>query len=214
MSQSPDGLTGSPSGRHRDVARSLMAQHRGHVHVSISPESGRAGMKREVLVAIMVVVVSGCSSPEPQPGNEGQGVVSSIGSTDNRQDTLSSLIDQLRTMQGSFRPVGGGAWEFSGNRRDLDAFQHFGDRAVEKLVACLDRTDRTNTLVQGRLVPLGVLCFEALRYMAYHEAVDSLGDMDADWEGAILPTASFHDLRRARQAWDEVLRTHSHFLYP
>jgi hypothetical protein len=164
---------------------------------------------------IVAAMIGGCSRTAPSgAGGQGQPVSSPVAAATPAADSLRALVASLAEVEGSYRISEGGVWEFVGDRRLVEAIRAFGDSAVVQLVQCLDRADETRTLLNGRAVPLGVLCYEALSETAYHEAVDDYGDLDAEWEGYILPTASLDELRAARQAWEEVLAIRSYILYP
>ena len=125
------------------------------------------------------------------------------------RDSLDHLIAALATLRGEFRhapPYGG--WEFRGNQRLFAALAQFGDSAVQKLVACLDDTTKSNVSVEGRPVLLGAVCYEALHHVAYVETPAS----ELPWVGDISPTATPDALRRGKGAWMEAVRTHSYIL--
>lgn len=65
------------------------------------------------------------------------------------------------------------------------------------LVACIDDPRPARTLLDGAPVPLGVLCYQAMRLVAYVEA--------ADWPGHVGPRATAAERRAAREAWETAL---------
>ena len=84
------------------------------------------------------------------------------------------------------------------------------DETVSGLVGCLDSLAPSESLLSGKRVPLGVICYEALTQTVYHEPHDARGDIAKTWPGHISPTASADELRAAKKAWTEVLRARSY----
>jgi hypothetical protein len=165
------------------------------------------------VIAIAGVLVA-CSQDAPPASEVDQAATTSVVNAEARSDSLPLLIEQLRSIEGVFRISAGGVWEFSGDRQLFEQIRLFRDAAVEQLVRCLERSEETRTLAQESFVPLGVLCYEVLTDIAYHEAVDSTGGIDGEWPGYILPTASLIEIRAARRAWADVVQNRSYILYP
>ena len=117
---------------------------------------------------------------------------------------LEALVDSLAHVTGEFTRWESGRWEFSGDRSILGAFDRYGSRAVVQLVKCLDREEPTAARVRGRMVPHGVMCYWALRRLAYHES-STEDSAEPVWPGEITPTASMDELRAAKQAWERVV---------
>ena len=65
------------------------------------------------------------------------------------------------------------------------------------LVACIDDPRPARALLNGEPVRLGVLCYQALRLVAYVEA--------PDWPGHVGPLATAADRQAARKAWEAAL---------
>ncbi len=127
-----------------------------------------------------------------------------------RQDTIAALIERLRSTPGRFVLVlANRQYELEGKDSLLPPFAAFGDSAVVRLVACLDRDDPTRVTVEGRPVLLGALCHLALTYVAYAEPE---GSESGDWPGDVFPTASAEQLRAAKAAWEQVVRTRAYRL--
>lgn len=124
-------------------------------------------------------------------------------------DSVNELIDALKTLGGeythpSYESLG---WVFSKERApELLRIAAVGDVAIEPLVKCIGDTSPTLSMIQGHAVPVGVLCYEVLNRMIYHEEPSVTGDIDPDWAGYITPEARALDLRRAQQAWQRVIR--------
>ena len=81
-----------------------------------------------------------------------------------------------------------------------------GDQIVRDLVDCLDDTTPSATTLKGGLVPVGVVCYEALTQIVYYEPTEPSGDIAKRWPGHIEPTATPIQLQEAKRAWTEVLR--------
>lgn len=84
--------------------------------------------------------------------------------------------------------------------------------AIASLVNCLDDTSPSASRLNGQPVPVGVMCYEALTQLAYHEPADADGDVAASWDGWIAPDATPEQLRRAKAAWQTVLAQKTYIL--
>ncbi len=93
-------------------------------------------------------------------------------------------------------------WEFIGDEQTLNAFGAFADSAVVRLVDCLDAGESTQVRVRGRQALLGVLCYTALRRVAYVERPPGR----QPWDGVVPADATIEQLRRAKVAWQEVVK--------
>ncbi|VAX05477.1 hypothetical protein MNBD_GAMMA26-1575 [hydrothermal vent metagenome] len=87
------------------------------------------------------------------------------------------------------------------------------DELVAVLVNCIDDATPSNSILNGKNVSLGVICYQALSQTAYYESTDSTGDIKTLWSGHILPTASSAELQRAKHAWVDVVNSKSYILY-
>ena len=124
-------------------------------------------------------------------------------------DSLSRLIGELRTLGGEYShpQYNSLAWVLSEEQAPVfSRITSFGDAAILPLVQCIGDSTPTVSRIRQRFVPLGVLCYEALNRIIYHEEPSATGDMDPDWAGDITPDATALDLRRAQRAWLKVVR--------
>jgi hypothetical protein len=123
-------------------------------------------------------------------------------------DSVADLIDTLRSLGGeyfhpSYQPL---SWVLSEEQAPVfHRIDAMGDAAIAPLVQCIGDTAKTLTRIQQRTVSLGVLCFEALNRLIYHEEPSINGDIDLDWPGYVTPEDTGVDLRRARKAWQKVV---------
>jgi hypothetical protein len=111
-------------------------------------------------------------------------------------------IEGLVNLPGSYSPTDEGAWVFSDAMHPaIGNIWVLPDSALVRLVACLDRSEPATATVEESPVPLGVICYEALRY-----GVRPTGFEDGeDWPGFIAPTATSEGLAAARRAWQDVV---------
>jgi len=157
------------------------------------------------LVFLIVAPLLGCAV-EPAGGEAVQEGRSALESHSAPADTLDRLIERLKTVGGTFTRAGAEHdFRFDGSLEVVRALSAFGDSAVARLVECMDREEPTTTTLQGRPVPLGAMCFDALRRIAYYEATDAEGDVDADWPGYITVAADREARLRAQAAWKVVV---------
>jgi hypothetical protein len=77
------------------------------------------------------------------------------------------------------------------------------DSAVVALVGCLDRADPATATVAGAPAAVGVMCYEALRFVADPFPPDGT----AGWPGQLEPTASPQRLQAAQRAWRDLMVT-------
>jgi hypothetical protein len=95
------------------------------------------------------------------------------------------------------------SWEFVGDAGPLNAFGDFADSAVTRLVDCIDADSPAQVTVRGRRVVLGVLCYAALSRVAY---VERPPDERRPWPGTLGSDATMDQLRRAKRAWQAVVK--------
>jgi hypothetical protein len=79
------------------------------------------------------------------------------------------------------------------------------DATVRELVECLDDEAASKVTLQGRAVPVGVVCYQALTQLVYYEPTGPSGDIAAEWPGHVEPDATAEDLRAAKEAWQQVV---------
>lgn len=82
--------------------------------------------------------------------------------------------------------------------------------AVNALVDCLDDLTLTNSTLRGEKLATGIICYEALSQMAYYEPTTKEGDIEKNWPGHVVPTATPGELKEAKLAWKAVLDSKSY----
>jgi len=123
-----------------------------------------------------------------------------------RAATAGSLEDSLMAFEGRFTwNTARGEHVFS----DLPALGALLDPAGEEqlrvLVACIDDPRPARATLDGQPVSLGVMCYRALRLIAYVEL--------PQWPGHIGPLATPAQRKAAREAWQEALRRGTYIYY-
>lgn len=164
----------------------------------------------QILLLVVLTMVStalGCSAePQADPPEHSQRSTAAALPSAAQGDTIDQLIAELRNVSGSFTRQGAGHdYRFDGSLDVVRALAEHGDSAVSRLVECMDREDPTQATLNGRSVPLGALCFDALRRIAYYEATDDQGDIDGKWPGYITVAAEREARLEAQAAWREVV---------
>lgn len=124
-------------------------------------------------------------------------------------DSLPALIGALRSLKGTYKHGKSGQWVFDGDRSLFAAIAAFGDSSVARLAACLDDSSPSAATLDGRPVPVGVVCYEALLYTADAEPE---GSDSGEWPGIVLPTATLEQLGAAKTAWEHVIGAHAYRL--
>ena len=87
------------------------------------------------------------------------------------------------------------------------------DELIAVLVSCIDDVVLSHSTLDGKKVPVGVVCYQALSQTAYYEPTDSEGDIKGSWPGHILPTADIKEMEEAKRAWVDVVNSKSYILY-
>ncbi|MDR2212631.1 MAG: hypothetical protein LBE21_03265 [Pseudomonadales bacterium] len=77
-------------------------------------------------------------------------------------------------------------------------------QAVGILIECLDDTSLSASILDGKRVFLGIICYEGLAQLVYYEPTDATGDIATQWPGVISPTASPQEMRNAKTEWERV----------
>ena len=160
------------------------------------------------LVSLLLAGVSACGQ---RPSSEMQARAADTQATAvSPPDSLSALIGDLGDIKGGYRHGSSGQWVFDGARGLFAAIAGYGDSAVARLTDCLDNPQPSSTTLEGKPVPIGVVCYEALLYTAYAEPE---GSDTGEWPGIVLPTATVEELRAAKAAWQQVVREKSYRLH-
>ncbi|MCK7580447.1 MAG: hypothetical protein MZV65_35570 [Chromatiales bacterium] len=81
---------------------------------------------------------------------------------------------------------------------------HSPEQAVAVLIECLDDTSTSASTLNGKPVAIGVVCYEALSQLAYHEPTDSSGDVATAWPGIVSPGATPKQMQDAKAAWKKA----------
>jgi hypothetical protein len=174
-----------------------------------------------LLVAVLVIActdrradrtrpeTSAVSDKQPadriEPGSRAREPTASVVSS---VDSLRFFVRSLDTLGGTFTVTSAGGWTFSGDATVFTRIGNFGDAAVAELVSCLGRSNPSRALLDAKPVPVGVLCYEALRRTAYYEAYEERGESSNKyerWTGHLRPNATPAQLRAAAEAWRQVV---------
>jgi hypothetical protein len=108
------------------------------------------------------------------------------------------LDDALQHFEGSFRWDAPQRAHVFSNRPGLAALlEPSPEQRLAALAACIDDPRPARATLDGKAVSLGVMCYQALRLLAYVEK--------PDWPGHIGPLATPAERRAARAAWQAVL---------
>jgi hypothetical protein len=160
-------------------------------------------------ILVVCLVAAACGGADSGAKRAGQETAEQAARDGSASDSLARLIHSLASLRGRFSRTGiGFAWEFEGDMHLFHAIADFGDSAVARLVSCLTDTTKAVATVEGRTVLVGVMCYEALRRVAYFEwDPDDYRDAPSHrWPGSMDPTADPQQLRTAHDAWAEIVR--------
>ena len=121
-------------------------------------------------------------------------------------DSVQVLVEKLKHLPGIIPDTGIERDDFGGNRETLIALSRQGENAVAPLVECLDRMDPAVATYKGAPVPMGFMCYQALRITATYEPTNAQGESDPAWPGILTAESKGPQLQAAKQAWTTVLR--------
>jgi len=79
------------------------------------------------------------------------------------------------------------------------------ESVLAELVDCLDDSSPSASVFRDQPIPLGWVCYAALRGFVYHEETDEDGDIVQHWDGYPMFPASLQDMKAAKAAWQKVL---------
>lgn len=167
-------------------------------------------------VALLCLALVACAV-ERDDELEREQAISSVASditTQSESLIVSDVIRRLEGLQGQYSAPSDNA-ELVVHTDDLRLFNQIralGEDVVPTLVACLDSEIPATATMEGKRVPLGVVCMEALERTVIYEATDSSGDIDPTWPGYTLPTSSAEERRAAKAAWLVVVREKAYLL--
>lgn len=150
---------------------------------------------RSFWVSILAVAVVACSAGNSEKPSA------------TADEGVAVELQRLRDLHGSFEAstVGAGGYQLPAAETVYRALATHGHDAVRELVSCLDDEAPSSVQLNGRAVPLGVLCGQALLYVAHFEATDSVGGVDAAWPGYLLPEDGFEKRKEAKRVWVQVV---------
>lgn len=86
------------------------------------------------------------------------------------------------------------------------------EKTLPLLVQCMDNPSPSNSTLAGQPVSVGILCYEALTLLVYHEPVDAEGDIALNWPGYLTLPASTENISDAKKAWQKVVQDRTYIL--
>lgn len=154
------------------------------------------GLRRQLLaIAGLAVLLAGASAAVPAA----------------RSALGSALHESLLRIEGAFVWNAARQGYLFSDRPGLAALLSPSPEAsLPALVACLDDPRPARATLDGRAVTLGVVCYQALRLVAYVEAPDVRGEA---WPGHIGPLAAPDERLVARRAWEAALAEGRYLLH-
>ena len=98
-----------------------------------------------------------------------------------------------------------GPWNYSASvELEKILSQNPPEYTARVLIECLDDTSESASILAGKPVSLGIVCYQGLSQLVYYEPIDDRGDTAASWPGLITPEASQEELRNAKAAWKKA----------
>jgi len=149
-----------------------------------------------IVIAAAAVLALGCRNGQPAPAeSEAPSLTAALSALTGTY----SWRDDLKRYHYSAKP-------------ELEALLAARNRedTVAALVECLDNTTQSGSTLDGTPVALGIVCYEALTQLVYHEPTGRDGDVASDWPGRLSPRPSPAEMRAAKEAWKKVIATKSY----
>lgn len=115
---------------------------------------------------------------------------------------IPGFLADIRTLSGQFAALEGYGWSLPSGQEVFARAGSFDDSVVDSLVRCLGDETLSDVTLEGKQVPIAILCYEALKRTA---VVPSAEDSDEPWAGALQPTSSLVEIRAAHEAWSAVV---------
>jgi hypothetical protein len=110
-------------------------------------------------------------------------------------------------------------------REDLGKYHYSNKLQIEKilstqnteetivfLVDSLDDKSKTQSKIDNETVPLGIICYEALKQLVYYEPATPDGDIEQNWPGYISPKSTPEEIKAAKKAWNKIVKTKSYII--
>ncbi len=111
------------------------------------------------------------------------------------------VIKEIRDIKGSF--------VFNKNTNDYEydkkeelerLFKSVSDKEelVQQLYSYLDNESLSNSYFNGKQLPIGNICYQALSQLIYYEPNDEHGDLNQNWKGNVEPYSNLEKLKEAK----------------
>ena len=81
-------------------------------------------------------------------------------------------------------------------------------RTLDELVDCMSDTTPSKLLLEGKPVPLGQVCYEALTMLIYFEPDTESKSSNKPWRGYISAKAKDKEREAAQTEWRKVVQQH------
>ena len=124
------------------------------------------------------------------------------------------LLEQLTSLEGIFS-WNDGQQIFDYNKRGGIEKLIEGRNVEETLRILADNIDNprpSNSMINGKKVVLGVVCYTAIAQIAYFEPAAKDGDVAEAWAGHLSPEATMEELSKAKMAWQAIIELQLYFL--
>ena len=125
--------------------------------------------------------------------------------SERKQHLLTNIIETISNMKGEIHPFMFTFVDhipyFDELGKLIDEDSDFGHSVIEILVDNLDNLNPSKVTNKGKVVPLGVACYEVLRTIVCYE-----GDIDEKFPHVILPNATADQLRSAKREWQKIVK--------
>ena len=161
--------------------------------------------RRMLTIWALAVIASSCSEPPPAT-NQAAPAATPVRPPAANSEPAPTIRSSVARLRGSY------AWNaelkrhvFSDPSAVEKVVESATDSVIRDLVDCLDDVNPSQTTLNGKPVPVGVMCHQALSQIVYYEPVARSGDVAAKWPGHIEPTATAEALAAARRAWADVI---------
>jgi len=149
--------------------------------------------KNALLFILALFLISGCQS---------------------EKTTNASIIESLSNIEGKYilNPQTK-SYSFNAKAKIEDIINESNqEELINALVENMDNEKKSKSTLNGKVLPIGIICYEALTQIIYFEPTNNEGDISSTWKGHLNPQATSIQMREAKKAWKKVVEMKS-FIY-
>ncbi|THB66100.1 MAG: hypothetical protein D6B27_07205 [Gammaproteobacteria bacterium] len=116
--------------------------------------------------------------------------------------SIDAMLKELREMNGEYKwnDKAKGYIYSPGFEETMSKIKFDTKQIVNAIIDCVDDTTSSNSIIKGKKVAMGVVCYELLNTIIYNESATE------NWHGYLTPAATSNELKKAKYAWKKQLK--------